>query len=85
MRGRVIGAGSVMFAESVSRALGSSLGRAEAQDVVAAAAGTAAATGTPFREVVAADPRVTAHWMPPRSRPASTPAPTCARPPTWSP
>ena len=61
MRGRVTGAGSVMFAESVSRALSGPLGRADAQDVVAAAARTAAATGTPFRDVVAADRRVTAH------------------------
>jgi 3-carboxy-cis,cis-muconate cycloisomerase len=61
MRARVTGAGSVMFAESVSRALSGPLGRADAQDVVADAARTAAATGTPFRDVVAADARVTPH------------------------
>ncbi len=38
MADRVTGAGSVMFAESVSRALSGALGRAAAQDVVAAAA-----------------------------------------------
>ena len=38
MADRVTGAGSVMFAESVSRALSGPLGRAEAQEVVAAAA-----------------------------------------------
>ena len=61
MADRVTGAGSVMFAESVSRALSGALGRAGAQDVVAAAARTAEQTGTPFREVLRADDRVTSH------------------------
>ena len=52
MADRVTGAGSVMFAESVSRALSGALGRADAQDVVAAAARAAEQTGTPFREVL---------------------------------
>jgi 3-carboxy-cis,cis-muconate cycloisomerase len=61
MADRVTGAGSVMFAESVSRALSGPLGRAEAQEVVAAAAHSTRRTGTPFHDVLAADPRVTAH------------------------
>ena len=61
MADRVTGAGSVMFAESVSRALSGPLGRAEAQEVVAAAARSMQRTGTPFHDVLAADPRVTAH------------------------
>jgi 3-carboxy-cis,cis-muconate cycloisomerase len=61
MADRVTGAGSVMFAESVSRALSGPLGRAEAQEVVAAAARSTQRTGTPFHDVLAADPRVTAH------------------------
>ena len=86
MRGRVTGAGSVMFAESVSRALSGPLGRAEAQDVVAAAARTAAATGTPFRDVVrGGPPRDGSPGCRRAGERASTPGPTCARPPTWSP
>ena len=61
MADRVTGAGSVMFAESVSRALSGALGRAGAQEVVAAAARSTRRTGTPFHEVLAADPRVTSH------------------------
>ena len=61
MADRVTGAGSVMFAESVSRALSGALGRAAAQDVVATAAQAAEQTGTSFREVLRADDRVTSH------------------------
>jgi 3-carboxy-cis,cis-muconate cycloisomerase len=64
MADRVAGAGSVMFAESVSRALGGALGRAAAQDVVGAAARTAEQTGSPFRELLEADDRVTSHLDP---------------------
>ena len=86
MADRVTGAGSVMFAESVSRALSGALGRADAQDVVAAAARSRradrhAVPRGPARPTPAS-PRT---WTPPRSRPASTRAPTSGPPRTWSP
>jgi 3-carboxy-cis,cis-muconate cycloisomerase len=61
MAERVTGDGAVMFAESVSRALSGALGRAGAQDVVAAAARTAEQTGTPFHEPLRFDDRINSH------------------------
>jgi 3-carboxy-cis,cis-muconate cycloisomerase len=50
--------------ESVSMALAPEIGRSEAKDLVAAAAGRAGESGRPLRDELLADPQINAHLSP---------------------
>ncbi|MDQ1538798.1 MAG: 3-carboxy-cis,cis-muconate cycloisomerase [Actinomycetota bacterium] len=64
MRDNTTGAGSVMFAESVSRALGAHLDRSAAQSLVAEATRRAAAVGGSLRDELDNDGRVSGRLSP---------------------
>jgi adenylosuccinate lyase len=53
--------GGLILAEALMLALGTHIGRQEAHDVIYEAAQAAATTGTPFRQLLTADGRVTRH------------------------
>src|SRR5438094_824830 len=61
MRANLDLGGGLIMAEAVMLDLGKAIGRQHAHDVVYDAAMTAAVEGTSFGELLAADPRVTAH------------------------
>jgi 3-carboxy-cis,cis-muconate cycloisomerase len=78
MRANVTGRGSVMFAESVARALSAHLDQATAQGIVSGAASHAAGTGRSFRDELAASSAATAHLSPGALAAAFDPAPHVA-------
>src|SRR5437763_2872883 len=61
MRANLDLGGGLIMAEAVMLSLGKTIGRQHAHDVVYDAAQTAAIEGRPFGDLLAADPRVTAH------------------------
>jgi len=61
MRANLDLGGGLIMAEAVMLNLGKAIGRQHAHDVVYEAAQSAAVDGKPFGELLAADPRVTAH------------------------
>jgi len=61
MRANLDLGGGLIMAEAVMLSLGKTIGRQHAHDVVYEAAQTAAVEGKAFGELLAADPRVTAH------------------------
>ena len=61
MRSNLALSGGMISSEAVMLELGKSLGRQKAHDVVYEAAQASVSQGKPFTELLAADPRVTAH------------------------
>ena len=83
MRANLDLGGGLIMAEAVMLDLGKTIGRQHAHDVVYDAAQAAFVENKPFADLLAADPRVTAHLERPRSTGCSTrpPIPGCA--PRW--
>ena len=61
MRANLEATRGLIYAEAVAMALAQKVGKHQAHSVVAAACGLAVATGRSLRDVLASDPRVTAH------------------------
>jgi 3-carboxy-cis,cis-muconate cycloisomerase len=61
MRSNLALSGGMISSEAIMLELGKSLGRQQAHDVVYEAAQASVSQGKPFTELLAADPRVTAH------------------------
>ena len=83
MRANLDLGGGLIMAEAVMLDLGKAIGRQHAHDVVYDAAMAAAIAGKSFGDLLAADPRVTAHLDPAAIENCSTrpPIPGCA--PRW--
>jgi adenylosuccinate lyase len=64
MRANLDLGGGLIMAEAVMLDLGAAIGRQHAHDAVYDAAQAAFVQGTPFGDLLAADPRVTAHMTP---------------------
>jgi 3-carboxy-cis,cis-muconate cycloisomerase len=64
MRSNLESSGGLVMTESVSMALAPEIGRSEAKDLVAAAAGRAGESGRPLRDELLADPQINAHLSP---------------------
>jgi 3-carboxy-cis,cis-muconate cycloisomerase len=64
MRANLNLSGGLISSEAIMLELGKTIGRQQAHEVVYEAAQTAASTGRSFVELLAADPRITAHLSP---------------------
>ena len=78
MAANVTGRGSVMFAESVARALMAYVDRATAQEIVSNATTRASSTGRSFRDALRTDPAASAHLNADAQAAAFDPAPHVA-------